>query len=873
MKKLCIKNYDVKKNGAVLLAVTMTGIFFSLFVNIAYSSYSSKIASLKERFPYDAVTRKSYTQEVRSLIAAHKNVKETRIIRDLISIRHEGVLCTLEEAEGSMLTRDALIEGKFPKDNTELIISTEFKERFGLGIGDTLSVTAGKRIVRLKEGGKAAESETSAETGTEEGNERIVPAGEYPAKGEAFRPEGERSFTITGIFKNNRTTVAANPNVKTSALGDAFKDGRHAKIALVFANKWKGYKTVKDLASLIEPETEDFRNVFFVNDLLLAVYGAFDRKEISIEQILTVTLFPLYLAVGTVLVFVLMLKNIYGIWAFNKIRTLAMYKSIGSSRKQLKKLVVKEALKQALPAAFFSLIPGNILSFLIIEFIKGTEKNAQHQIVSSYNFSITMNLIAGVFVFICVALSASIPARKLSRMGIIEALKGGFELKKDKRKRQAKSLEKELRKNNFTLFKASTALVTFSLSLIFFILLMETGLHVERNYWKTESVYNFYLFLRTHRKGIPEPFQRLQDKFDKKDYLIYTQKYAFMYPETFLSDEFKKKGFYKKAEGKLFKRENGKAVISVFFTGLLPDDFKKLTGHSDYRGIVVLNSVRKNFEDEVSKAQYIPYFDESVKSLPITLYGIGSTGSDMAEKEFVVEKYIMELPQDFLDDRNEIASGYDAVVFIPAEELDRLLHEHFTPKNEYDYTFTQYFMNIRTEEHKNTPLADENYYNNLLKNYVQEEERFSVEGEQLHSANKSESDVLSLLLYSVCAVCTLITLATVYAAVNMFFARRKREIFLLKSCGIREAELKALLMRDYFYFMLRSVLYAVPLCTGLTLWYGTLSISFTFKRFLIYMNYPVLAVLTALIASAVYLFFRLGAKRFQGMNIAEEVRE
>lgn len=39
-------------------------------------------------------------------------------------------------------------------------------------------------------------------------------------------------------------------------------------------------------------------------------------------------------------------------------------------------------------------------------------------------------------------------------------------------------------------------------------------------------------------------------------------------------------------------------------------------------------------------------------------------------------------------------------------------------QNEYDYTFTQYFMNIRTEKHKNTQLADENYYNNLLKNYM-----------------------------------------------------------------------------------------------------------------------------------------------------------
>ena len=863
MKKIGLKKYDMKKNGAVLLAVTMTGIFFSLFVNISYASYAGSLASIKERFPYEAVTRKNVTREVRSLIAAHKNVKETYLIRDLISIQYRGILCTLEEAEGSMLTRDTLIEGSFPQNNTELIISTEFKERFGIATGDTLTITEGKRIVKRKR--------AAAETAAEAVNERIVPAGEYPAKGEVFRPEAERSFTVTGIFKNPRAVIAANPVVKTLALGDAFKDGTKANIALVFANKWKGYQTVKALASLIEPETEDYRDVFFVNDMLLSMYGAFDRKEISLNQILTVTLFPLYLALGSVLVFVLMLKNIYRIWAFDKIRMLAMYKSIGCSRRQLGKLVVKEALQQALPAALISLIPGNILSYLIIEFIRKAAGNSPYQLISGYRFSIAVNLITAAFVFICVALSASLPARKLSRMGIIEALKGGFELKKDKRKRLAKSLEGELRKNNFVLFKASTALVTFSFTVIFFVLLLETGIHIQRNYWEIEQSYDFHIFLRTHRKGIPEPFQRLQEQLDKKDYLIYTQKYAFMYPEAFLSSEFKKRGFYKKAEGKLFKRENGKAVISVYFAGLLPEDFKTLTGHSDYRGLVVFNSVRKNFEDELSKAQYISYFDESVKTFPITLYGMGSARDDMAEKEFTVEKYIRELPSGFLYDI-DIASGYDAVVFIPAQELDRALHENFTPKNEYDYVFTRYFMNIRTEEHKNTQLADESYYNNLLKNYIQEEERFRVVGEALLAASKSAADMLSLLLYSVCAVCVLITLATVYAAVNMFFARRRREIFLLKSCGIREAELKALLMRDYFYFMLRSVLCTLPLCMGLTLWYVTSSISFTFKRFLFNMNYPALAAVTALIAAVVYFFFRLGAKRLQGMNIAEEVR-
>ncbi|MGP1529741.1 MAG: hypothetical protein ACTTI3_05295 [Treponema sp.] len=249
MKKIGIQNYGKKKRRCPSCRYDDRHIFFA-FLNIGYSSYAGSLASIKERFPYDAVTRKNLPREVRSLIAAHKNVKETHIIRDLISIKYKDVLCTLEEAEGSMLTRDALIEGRFPRDNTELVISTEFKEKFGITTGDTVSFTIGKRMVR-RQGVE-----------TEADNERVVPAGEYPAKGEVFRPEGARSFTVTGIFKNPRAVIAANPVVKTQALGDAFKDGQLANIAIVFANKWKAYQTVKDLAALIEPETEDYRTVF-----------------------------------------------------------------------------------------------------------------------------------------------------------------------------------------------------------------------------------------------------------------------------------------------------------------------------------------------------------------------------------------------------------------------------------------------------------------------------------------------------------------------------------------------------------------------------------------------------------------------------------
>lgn len=40
-----------------------------------------------------------------------------------------------------------------------------------------------------------------------------------------------------------------------------------------------------------------------VNDSLLAMYGAFDREDASRENVLTMTLFPLSLAVGAILVF------------------------------------------------------------------------------------------------------------------------------------------------------------------------------------------------------------------------------------------------------------------------------------------------------------------------------------------------------------------------------------------------------------------------------------------------------------------------------------------------------------------------------------------------------------------------------------------
>lgn len=102
---------------------------------------------------------------------------------------------------------------------------------------------------------------------------------------------------------------------------------------------------------------------------------------------------------------------------------------------------------------------------------------------------------------------------------------------------------------------------------------MRTGLNIEHNYWHSERLYDLHLFLRTHRTGVPEPFRRVSEQLNKKDYLIYTQKYAFMYPEAFLSGEFKKRDFIKRRKGNFFNvktvRRLSRYILQAFCLKIL----------------------------------------------------------------------------------------------------------------------------------------------------------------------------------------------------------------------------------------------------------------------------------------------------------------
>lgn len=165
-------------------------IFFSLFINIAYSSYTNRIVAIKERFPYDAVTRKT-TREVRSLIAPIKMSRKLTLFVIWFLFNIKGILYAWRSGEAVCLPRCS--DWRSSQNSLRnWLFHGILKKRFGIATGDTLTIITGSALLSLRE---PQEKLPLRWQWTD-----CFCEGEYHTRWSIPRPEEERSFTVTDIF-------------------------------------------------------------------------------------------------------------------------------------------------------------------------------------------------------------------------------------------------------------------------------------------------------------------------------------------------------------------------------------------------------------------------------------------------------------------------------------------------------------------------------------------------------------------------------------------------------------------------------------------------------------------------------------------------
>jgi len=469
IKKLVIKDLLLNKKRTI---ATIVGIVLSLalFVSVL-TMYISAVDGLidynkKTSGNYHAVFYNVNPSDVDSF----KNNREIETINDVKKIGYANIdykvsdkdsmkydyacLQAIDKEQFKNLALD-FVEGSFPTNEKEVLITNKYKLKFNVSVGDTISLNIGKKVVD-EEATKAAQAEndknntdSKEKTKSEEVEEKTKVV---DAKKESFKVVGVVTNSI--LHRNYDTdslpiiTIATN---NTKSVEDSLYI-RYKKSSL---DKWA--KMTADILGIdehslgfynegftytdkVDEELKKAKYEYHINEGVLSLEKSYIKNEYTRELVPIIIALIAIVMIGSIIC----IKNSFDISIMEKIKQHAMLKSVGATKKQIRKSVLFEASVMLLIAIPFGIGVGLLAAGIMLRvtnyYIKDIIKNMQFNLSYSYEVII----IAVILVIMTIFISALLPAIKSSRISIIEAIKNSEQIKLKSKKIKAPKYIKKL---------------------------------------------------------------------------------------------------------------------------------------------------------------------------------------------------------------------------------------------------------------------------------------------------------------------------------------------------------------------------------------------------------------------------------------------
>jgi len=328
-----------------------------------------------------------------------------------------------------------LTEGRLPKEPDEIILNAEvLADGAQIAVGDTVSASYFKRMVQRY----------STEGFTQFPFQNFVLEGNEVKEA----PQGFPYFGENDTFFE--TKVATGETATYTVVGfmerpDFEKNGASAYTALTFLDEKNmlpesfnvsillNLKREGDVIGDLQQIAGDWSNLE-TNNVLLALSGNSTDNTINLAvNVLSVFFVVLIMAASVVLVY-----NVFNMSFEERSRYLGMLSSVGATGKQKRSSVYYEAfslLLPALPTGFFvglGVVKGGMMALKPhIDLMLSVEFSARisgvRLVVSALGVLTTV-----VLCVVTVAVSAFLPARKISKVGPIECIRGTVERKRKK---------------------------------------------------------------------------------------------------------------------------------------------------------------------------------------------------------------------------------------------------------------------------------------------------------------------------------------------------------------------------------------------------------------------------------------------------------
>lgn len=585
---------------------------------------------------------------------------------------------------------------------------------------------------------------------------------------------------------------------------------------------------------------------------------------------------PFYLAVVLVvcLSMILVIHNSFALSMNSRLHQFGIFSSIGAAPGQIRVCLMQEAAALALPPVLCGILLGIFLSFATVwAMLKLSRRMAGARSISfQYHPAVF-----GITLLVCVLtvlISAWMPARKLSRITPLEAIRGtdGPELKRKASSPVLAALfgfEGELAGNALKAQKKALRTTSLSLTLSFLgFMVMQcfftlSDISTDHTYFKKyQNAWDIMATVKNTNLQELAFLEDLQALPGIESCVAYQKSEALCrLPQDAFSPELASLGGPEALAGSAVSAgKNGcriKAPIVVLDDAGFLEYCRQIGAPARLDGTVVLNRIWDSVHSNFRSRSYVPYLTEDQGSLTLC-----STADEENCMEIPVTAYTQECPvlrEEYGDSENGVL-----VQFLPLSLWKEL---HGTIGGTEKDLYIRVLAENRTDVDALHALEQE--MEELLG------QRYELEMEN-RIQEKLDNDAIlhgyKLVLGSFCILLAIIGIANVFSNTLGFLRQRKREFARYLSVGLTPEGVRKIFCIEALTIAGRPLLTTLLLTAALT--YAMIKASYLDPaEFLAKVPaVPILAFILA-VSGFVALAYYLGGKKILRLNLAEALRD
>ena len=848
LNKLTIKSLKLNKKRTI---VTIIGIMLSVALITAVATmYSSAIKSLinfetyrNGNFHiafYDVNEKEIYK------IEKNKGVEELYLTSNIGYAKLNNSKNEYKPyAYIKAFTNDALenlsiklIDGRLPKDENEIVIPNHLKTngRIDLKIGDEITLDVGKRIneeqAELNQYNPFIKEvkEEIVETTTK--TYKIVGIIERPAYNiENYEAPG---YTFITYLDKERINGYVDVYAKFNKYGSKNYLNVAANILEVDEEIFvKGYthnftESEKKEYDKYAEELSKAKYQYNINGYLIML----ENNPLDENTTGGLGYAALIVCIIIVITSVFCIKNSFDISITEKIKQYGMLRSIGATKKQIKRNVYYEGTILGIIGIPLGIVLGLIASYILIIvsniFLKEMlNVNTGLKLVLSISwFSIVVAIILGI---ITIYLSAIRSARKASIVSPINSIRNSADIKvKSKKIKSPKIINKlfgiggEISYKNFKRNKKKyrTTVISIVVSVAVFIGLSYFISEAFNSVKMDIKTYDYNLALNVYSEEKEDKFMNTLNLKNIENYAIYKYNYLNLknpkYNEDYIEQNHLNKNYI-----------NKDAVINILSIG-------------DYQYKKYLSELNLDYDEYQNKAILISNkielekYDEKTgknKLIYVTEYDYKNGDVLSLYNDYSKENIDIEIGS--ITDKKPFGEEFMNVYLLVSDKM-------FNEIKRENKRFTMYYLSNnpdKLQDDIDEMLQGEDYYLNNI-------------NEQAKMMNNLFT-LVAIFLYGFIIVISLIGITNIFNTITTNMNLRKQEFAMLKSIGMTSKEFKKMIRLESVFIGAKSLLFGIPIGIGISY----LIYHFMIEESNLPFTLPILAIIISIIV--VYLLITI----------------